>query len=191
MAGFFEDDLPDMTEADVNDFASKSFVPPPGKYPAMLSGWTETSSQSGNTGEELTFTITAGQQKGSEVKDTLWHRGKDDNSTKMMQSRAAMFGSRLGLLVAGLGGKLTKATGKTGLKSCLGVACVIDVINEKYTKKDGTEGVKAKLAYKGIYAASDPTVKAILEGVTTPPLATPLATGGTSTGSAGIDLSEL
>jgi hypothetical protein len=174
--GFFSEELPEYTAADVDAYAAKANVPPPGKYLATLDGASEKTSKTGNTGDELVFRLTGGEYDGHEVKETLWHTGKDEDATKKMVDRGVMFATRLGLMVPGKGGKLIIKQGCTGFGDILGSQCVIEIEHEEYTTKDGKKGTAARLKYKGIFAVTDPSVKAIASGDKSGAVTKPTAT---------------
>lgn len=100
---------------------------PPGFHHAKLIGAKRiTSAQKQTPGWELTFEVTAGPFKGSEVTDKIW---VTDN--QMMRDNLAHFGKRLGLLVKTKDGKgLAKVEGKQDLSDCLDAKCIIEVTYE-------------------------------------------------------------
>ncbi len=127
---------------------------PAGKYPAMLIGAKRTVSKQKDTpGWELTFAITGGAFKGSEVIDTLYIT---DNSKS--RDRLVIFGHRLGLLTKKPDGSgYVKVEGKTDLTDCLDTACVIETIHEQDRNDPNKKWVR--LAFGGVFTPDDPAGK--------------------------------
>lgn len=167
MSFFDELDSAPVTDDDLTNFAKGNNPQPPGKYHVTLDGARETTAkESGNTGTELHFKIVAAKNPddiGYEIKETLWHTGKDDAATKKMQQRAILFGAKLGLLVKNARGTYQKAEGKSDFTDCLGSECVIEVGHEKYTSaKSGKPGVACRMSWGGIYGLADKEAKGVI-----------------------------
>lgn len=127
---------------------------PPGRYPAQLLGAKRTESKAKQTpGWELTFLVTDGPFKGTEVTDTLYvtenTRSKD---------RLVLFGHRLGLLEKKPDGSgYVRAKDKTDLTDCLDAKVVIEVIHEPDQKDPNKKWTR--LAFQGVFLPNDPELK--------------------------------
>ncbi len=127
---------------------------PPGKYPAILIGAKRGTSKEKETPFwDLTFSITGGAFKGSEVNDKIYIT---DNSKS--KDRLVIFGHRLGLLKKKEDGSgYVKVEGKTDLTDCIDTVCVIETILEPDQKDPNKKWVR--LAFGGVFTPDDPAGK--------------------------------
>jgi hypothetical protein len=156
-----------MNPDDADGLNNSTETLPPGKYYAILDGASvKTAQTSGSTGEELTFRVVGGPFDGREIKDTLWHRGSDDEKTKRMKNRMLLFALRLGLCVRD-GDKVAYVEGKSGFCDVLGAKVILDVDQEKWeNKQTGKSGVQARVKFGGVFDVTDPKG---WDGLTNPP----------------------
>lgn len=158
--------------SEVDSAMTNGGLPPEGIHHAVFVGCREANANSGATGRELKFIITAGPGKGQEVKDTLWNSDKEAST-----NRKILFAHRLGLLKKTGSGDDVRYTqadpNKRDLNDVRGVLVFIEVIHEEYEKQKGGKGKSARLSFEGIISPDDKRVKGIPTG--SPPGAAPAA----------------
>lgn len=153
-----------VTDEQMKDFAKGTEPIKPGKYHVRLDGANgKTAAMSGNEGTELTFTLLNGADAGREVKETLWHSGKDETATKKMKGRAILFGAKLGLLKKNKSGVYLLCDGLRDLSDCLGNECVIELTNEEYVNKQGKKGIATRMTWAGIWSCDEPEARGVVK----------------------------
>lgn len=146
MLGF---DIDDLSPDDVDGFQKTGGMVPAGKHLVELVGAKDHAAISGSTADELTFTILSGPAAGQEITERVWHSDKPAG-----KRRQALFANKLGL-IRREGSKFVPVEGKDSYADCIGAQVVLDVEHEKYTTKDGKEGVAVRVKFTGIYATTD------------------------------------
>lgn len=144
---------------EVANYAKTGGIALPGKHHAVLDGVKPIlSNKTGNTGEELTFLILAGESKGLTVQHAIWGSEKEGGKKIAMH-----YAHKLGLLRQN-GARYEVVEGKSSFSDCIGAQCVIDTEVVPYTNSKGEAGKKAALKFNGIYGPNEPAVRGVPRG---------------------------
>ena len=152
MSGTFAERFGGQDVAELEARAASGGMTPPGFYRAKLTGAKSiTSNAKGTPGHELTFQITDGPFKGSEVTDTLW-----DTDNRRSQDRISLFCLRLGVLKRSADGKkIVAVDGVQDFMDVLDKPCIIETTVEEYERDNGSKGHSVRLAFSGCYYPDD------------------------------------
>lgn len=154
----FDFDLDQIDGQQIDTFQQSGGRVPDGKYHVRLDGVKPGTTPNGKEYQELTLVIVGGPHAGNEIRETLWASDKPAGVKRLV-----LFGSKLGLLVRGEGGKFKKAEGKYSLGDCLGAEVVVEVKAEDWAKGD-KRGTRLAVTFAGIWSVNDPAVKSVAKG---------------------------
>jgi hypothetical protein len=139
-------DLTDLTEADLEGGGGVA----PGRYHAQVTGVSQEAD--GRTPYlALKLLVLAGTVAGQTGLTHTERLYLSDKATK----RLAIFARRLGLISADDFGSRTRPD----WEAAVGRQVVVEVVEESYTKTDGTKGKSSKLTFAGIWPVTDERVK--------------------------------
>lgn len=130
-----------------------------GRYHAVVNGVDEdVTTDNGNRGIELEFSLLGGKKPGKLVSHTLYARGKDAEKTKKMLTQINLFALRLGIATKDGEGRIKFLPGRS-FKDTIGTEVIVDVIVGTRTSKNGQPYEANEIKFCGIYALDDPKAR--------------------------------